>query len=358
MKSLLIHESMTWQFFLFLDHIKNLKEKYISTYQLELDEELSEFVNKYINEKRYEVTFQHKNSTIVAEKEDKIIAFVLEKGIGEITLVTNSKDIEDDFRKYVERYVCGRRFIDVTFFSKVRGDIIDTSLALDVKNIKDTLDFNLFELAGVNVERLTKEFIESQDTLLLLTGEPGIGKSKLAMSIAYHVIAQLNKPMEIVIVKLGRSIIKLQERPDLFHDYRGKIFIFDDIDLPSLDRNCADDEVSSFINFMLSITEGTIPTKNKFIITTNQEINSIDKAFLRPGRLFANIELQRISYKDLRSYNRKVAEKCKEIYNKEEYTIAEVSHIMNLIKRKQRYSFVTKDNVIRQNLVRNTGFSI
>jgi len=57
MKSLLIHESMTWQFFLFLDHIKNLKEKYISTYQLELDEELSELLTSISMKKDMKLHF-------------------------------------------------------------------------------------------------------------------------------------------------------------------------------------------------------------------------------------------------------------------------------------------------------------
>ena len=127
-----------------------------------------------------------------------------------------------------------------------------------------------------------------------------------------------------------------------------RIFVFDDFDYTVLKRG-VNSEIDNLVNYLLSITDGSVPQYNKFVITSNRSIDDIDEAFLRPGRLFAIIELQKIDIDELHNYDKTLAEECKKVYkNKNKLSLAEINRVRLALNRKKKLNdFATKQNVVK-----------
>jgi len=127
-----------------------------------------------------------------------------------------------------------------------------------------------------------------------------------------------------------------------------RIFVFDDFDYTVLKRG-VNPEIDNLVNYLLSITDGSVPQYNKFVITSNRSIDDIDEAFLRPGRLFAIIELQKIDIDELYNYDKILVEECKKVYkNKNKLSLAEINRVRLALNRKKKLnSFATKQNVVK-----------
>jgi len=197
-------------------------------------------------------------------------------------------------------------------------------------------------------------------SILLLFGEPGTGKSKLSLYL-YNKINELDPSFISAKLIKGRPVLELliSDPLELIESEIDRRFMiyFDDIDLPSLKRDSenSNEFTSQIISLLLTATDGLIPQYNKFVITTNLKIHEIDDALLRPGRLFAALNLKPIPYELLKDYDEELAKLCKEKYpNKDKYTIAEITEINEILRKNTDYSFITRDDVLYKKKV--TGF--
>ena len=312
----------------------------------------------YLNKRGFEKIIDGGAYSFWENYEERLyIAIELYTEVFGAMLYSNSEDFLEEIEKTFREGLVTRT-IKVDLFKIERGSLSESTISINPEEVIEDLSLDLFKLSGVDVEKLAEEFYKSKDTILLIFGEPGLGKSKLALFLSI-----------LLLTKRSRGRIKLIKGYDILEKFPSEIgdsvysfskktsnlFIFDDIDFNTLKRG-ENPESDKFVSFLLSITDGVIPQYNKFIITSNRDINDFDKALLRPGRTFAIINLKKINLEDLRNYDENLAREIYDENRKEEYTLAEIGDFLYNKKNRVRKSFVTKEGVLVNNITKRMGF--
>lgn len=157
------------------------------------------------------------------------------------------------------------------------------------------------------------QFFTGAENILLLVGEPGLGKSKMSTlalkhafkhpdKLPYDKIAENpaldNQFITVVYVKSTDVLVNDKFWRELAK-MQADICIIDDLDYMLTKRDSEvttseDQKKNDFLNQFLSFTDGVEKFKTKFIITTNQKYDDIDSALLRKGRLFDILELRQL----------------------------------------------------------------
>lgn len=156
----------------------------------------------------------------------------------------------------------------------------------------------------IDTDVMFERFFKSSENILLLTGRSGIGKSKLgALAIEY-----LSKHTEKVTANVASTSDVNVLSNDSFWGYLVSeeidLVILDDLDFmltPRSEEQTATDVIKNrFVSNFLSFTDGFKKNTVKFIITTNQTIDTIDASLLRKGRMFDILELRELTNKEAR----------------------------------------------------------
>lgn len=151
----------------------------------------------------------------------------------------------------------------------------------------------------IDVDVLFEQFFKSSENILLLTGKSGIGKSKLgALAIDY-----LGKHTEKVDANIATaSDVNVLSNESFWNALIGEeidLVVLDDLDFlltPRTEEQGFNDNAKNrFISNFLSFTDGFKKNNVKFIITTNQSVDTIDKSLLRKGRMFDILQLRELT---------------------------------------------------------------
>ena len=154
-------------------------------------------------------------------------------------------------------------------------------------NIKDTFYPSITEKYNVTVNEFIDEYLKSDESVLLLTGKKGSGKTELIRQI----IARSDKNAQIT---FNKEIIRDNGfYYDFFSSDYYNILIIEDADDILMKRESGNDIMDLFLN----LSDGIVSNKEKkFIFTSNlPNLNSIDDALLRNGRCFATIEFKTLT---------------------------------------------------------------
>ena len=152
----------------------------------------------------------------------------------------------------------------------------------------DCIKPNLYP--DIDPEALAKEFIESNDNLLIVHGEPGTGKTSFIKYLALQ-LYKLKEITDISYAKDWKTMNDSQFWPRVT-DNEPALLILDDLDHDLTTKN---NKRSPFVSNLLSYLDGVLTNKsNKVIISTNQPIGTIDAALLRSGRCFDCLELHKL----------------------------------------------------------------
>ena len=165
----------------------------------------------------------------------------------------------------------------------------------------------------IDTQIMFDQFFTGAENILLLVGEPGLGKSKMSTLALKHAFRNPDKlPYDKIADNPALdnqfiSVVYVKSTDVLVNDkfwrelakMQADICIIDDLDYMLTKRdsevtNSDDQKKNDFLNQFLSFTDGVEKFKTKFIITTNQKYNDIDSALLRKGRLFDIIELRKL----------------------------------------------------------------
>lgn len=230
-----------------------------------------------------------------------------------VTILTKteelSKEIWDLYNLYSKTNNSVQIFIH-SFFME-RGYVNDTSRIILPEEFK-YLSPHYYPY--INIDVMFDKFFTESENILLVVGEPGLGKSKmstLALKYAFNNSDKLpydklkdndaleNQYINVAYVK-STEVLQNDSFWRKLEGMEMDFCIIDDLDYMLTRR---DSEVQSqedikkneFLNQFLSYTDGVENHKTKFIITTNQNYDDIDTALLRKGRLFDILELRHLT---------------------------------------------------------------
>lgn len=168
---------------------------------------------------------------------------------------------------------------------------------------KEVQDIDNSYYPYIDVDEMFTQFNKFDENILILTGNPGVGKSKMGTSYMKYLIENEhllgdNEDYAVLYTK-DEDIISSDIFWHTLSDEHFDLVIFDDLDYFLTDRSnvvssSEDIKKNKFIGNLLSFTDGVKKNNTKIIISTNKDIKGIDTALLRKGRLFDIIELREL----------------------------------------------------------------
>lgn len=159
-----------------------------------------------------------------------------------------------------------------------------------IEHFKSTTDFEKYEsfmYPGIDIREMMQQYSDSDESLLLLSGPPGTGKTCVAKMMMMHHSLNLNEDLHVIYIK-DSELLKRGEMWARIGNIKPDIIILDDLD----DELCPRvDAPNPIISNMLSYSDGIFDVETKIIITTNLVDNKIDKALVRQGRCFEFLKI-------------------------------------------------------------------
>lgn len=172
----------------------------------------------------------------------------------------------------------------------------------------------------LNIKEMFKQYLLSDNNILLLSGTAGTGKTRLGDMFMQHLLemqevgpskTQYDEFAETIYEEYSGvkvAYIKNEEilSSDIFwntlQEEEFQLVFLDDLDFSLLPRtqniNTSEDiQKNKFISNLLSFTDGIFDAgnKTKFIITSNRDVSEIDSAVLRKGRTFDILNLRELT---------------------------------------------------------------
>jgi len=157
-------------------------------------------------------------------------------------------------------------------------------------------------------------FFESDENVLIFTGEPGTGKSTFIRHLIYH-------SKQTPIVAYDERVMSIDKFFIDFITGSRDLMILEDADLLLKSRLESGNKIMSKI---LNMADGIIDTsKKKFIFTANiNNTRDIDEALIRPGRCFDIKKFRPLTFDEANNAAEKAGIKFHA--HKSEYSLAEI----------------------------------
>jgi len=189
----------------------------------------------------------------------------------------------------------------INFYMDKKNELNWFSHEVNTPEYANNIMHNLHE--EISITALTESYLESSENLLILAGVPGTGKSSLVKQILKTMSEQKGKNIRAAYVKDERAL----KNPELWVRFVASavdVVIFDDLDNnlqtrmddPTNSGNMQTVSSDSFVNQLLSFTDGVVENDIKIIITTNQPLDDVDRAIIRYGRCFDVLEIPLMQY--------------------------------------------------------------
>jgi len=202
-----------------------------------------------------------------------------------------SKDLADQTRTMLLRVVGPCRVRDQMFavdwqFCNSRGTLVNTIFD---EIADDVVMDEAYPHLGAPVAQFIERYLSAPETVLILLGPPGMGKTRLVRAI----LGAMSRRKEDSAVAMYTADKRALEGDEIFVDFitgHHDAFVIEDADHLLQPRTDGNRNLHRF----LMIADGVVRAQNrKIIFTTNlPNIGSIDEALMRPGRCFAAIHLR------------------------------------------------------------------
>ena len=159
------------------------------------------------------------------------------------------------------------------------------STSFDELVIDDIYD-EAYPTLGCSVADFIRGYLQSDETVLLLLGTPGSGKTRLVRAILGAMSERKEDSAEVMYTGDKRAL----ENDEIFVNFitgEHDAFVIEDADHLLLARSSGNHDLHRF----LAIADGVARAQGrKIIFTTNlPNLNAVDEALLRPGRCYASV---------------------------------------------------------------------
>jgi hypothetical protein len=202
-----------------------------------------------------------------------------------------SKELADQTRAMLLRVVGPCRVREQMFridwqFCNSRGTLVGTSFD---EIADDVVMDEAYPHLGMSVPLFIERYLSAPETVLILLGPPGMGKTRLVRAI----LGAMSRRKEDSAMAMYTADKTALEGDEIFVDFITGLhdaFVIEDADHLLQPRTDGNRNLHRF----LMIADGVVRAQNrKIIFTTNlPNIGSIDEALLRPGRCFATIQMR------------------------------------------------------------------
>jgi hypothetical protein len=247
----------------------------------------------------------------------------------EVTLMSTNSAVDEIFNELIEK------FIDIPTSEKLIYAIVQTQTGCQIKSLGDAsiplIEDNYSESVIKDVEFSISAFKHNPPIgrILILNGVPGTGKTTL--------IRHLLSTMDNIFILVPSNLIDSLDKPsmlplllDLKNEHKKPIvFVIEDGDTCLVPRR--NDNISA-VTSLLNLSDGILGSliDIRMIISSNTEIDNMDEAIMRPGRLIKNINVGALSYEHAnRVYQRLMKDNDLTLPDRKRYTLAEIYGIFN-----------------------------
>lgn len=165
------------------------------------------------------------------------------------------------------------------------GELINSKIKLDIQHsLHNSFYPAITEKYSIDMVDFIENFKESEESVLILTGMKGSGKTELIR----HIAKQFNTDATLTFNK------DIMMSNDFYYEFftstTSDLMIIEDADTLLSKRSDGNPVMDLFLN----LSDGLISSsKKKFIFTSNlPNLSTIDEALLRKGRCFATVEFE------------------------------------------------------------------
>jgi hypothetical protein len=160
----------------------------------------------------------------------------------------------------------------------------------------DVVHDEAYPTLGTPVHDFIGNYLRAEETVLVLLGSPGTGKTKLVRVILGALSERKNESALVMYTADKRAL----EHDEIFVKFITgpyEALVIEDADHLLLARSDGNHDLHRF----LAIADGVVRAAGrKIIFTTNlPNINSIDEALLRPGRCFASVRTRPLNREEV-----------------------------------------------------------
>lgn len=150
----------------------------------------------------------------------------------------------------------------------------------------DEIHDEAYPTLGTSVHDFICGFLDADETVLLLLGPPGVGKTRLVRTILGAMSLRKGDSAKVMYTADKRAL----EHDEIFVNFVTRshdAFVIEDADHMLMARSSGNHDLHRF----LAIADGVVRAQGRKIIFTSNlpNISDVDEALLRPGRCYASV---------------------------------------------------------------------
>lgn len=205
---------------------------------------------------------------------------------GVLIVLTNTSELPNNVKKAITLYETNENMPSCEYATYNRDGFSTNTLLIK------TVDLNVKENYNDDLpDDKIKEFLqaENESGLLILHGKPGTGKTTYIRNL----IRKLNDKDFLILDSSVFDNITDSSFIQLLLEYKDCVVILEDCESMLADRTDGNNKMASLLNLSDGILGDAFNLK--FICTFNADINRIDQALLRKGRMKVKYEFKKLS---------------------------------------------------------------